>query len=614
MEDLVERKSAKQELQKAKRKFRQGSAPGAADRWPGRLAAGRTRAGPPSAKMLAKSRRLCYARNEKRRKGKVRQECAFAENFTQTCFYAVGFSPFVCAGIGRMLPGFSIFGNSLELCGNVCFRAFLRPDAPIRHLLQGQGGALMSKILLSANHIVHSFGERKILEFEKLTVHEGDRIGIVGSNGAGKTTLLNILAGELAPDEGSVARKAPVSYFRQFRQRAERADPQKCSEFGLSGKLCRERLSGGEMTRLGLAAMGKNAVLTFADEPTANLDADGVGLCCRMLEQCPTLLLVSHDRAVLDRLCTSIIEIKDGQLHFYAGGFTAFQKQREQAAGRQEFEYRQYQAEKARLEKAARRQSQAGKSVRKAPRRMGNSEARLHKREAAERAEKLESARKTILTRLEQLEAKEKPRETAPVRIDFSLTDPPANRQVAVGEHITFGYGKDLIFEDAAFSLPRGSKTALVGPNGAGKTTLMELIWSGAPGIRLVPKAKVGFFRQGLETLDLNKTVLENVMETSVQSENTMRGILARLLIRREDVFKKAGDLSGGERVKLAFAKLFGSPANLLLLDEPTNFLDMPAVEALQKMLEDYEGTVLFVSHDRAFSDGCATRTLRIAD
>ena len=110
----------------------------------------------------------------------------------------------------------------------------------------------------------------------------------------------------------------------------------------------------------------------------------------------------------------------------------------------------------------------------------------------------------------------------------------------------------------------------LLGPNGAGKTTLMELIWSGAPGIRLVPKAKVGFFRQGLETLDLNKTVLENVMETSVQSENTMRGILARLLIRREDVFKKAGDLSGGERVKLAFAKLFGSPANLLLLDEPS--------------------------------------------
>lgn len=228
--------------------------------------------------------------------------------------------------------------------------------------------------------------------------------------------------------------------------------------------------------------------------------------------------------------------------------------------------------------------------------------------------EKLDNARKAILSRLEQLEVKEKPREMAQVRIDFSLTDPPANREIVMGDHITFSYGKKLIFENASFSLPKGSKTALIGPNGAGKTTLMELIWSGATGIRLVPKAKIGYFKQNLDTLDLSKTVLENVMETSVQSEKTMRGILARLLIRREDVFKKVSVLSGGERVKLAFAKLFGSPANLLLLDEPTNFLDMPAIEALQQMVEDYEGTVLFVSHDRTFLEECATRILRIED
>lgn len=472
----------------------------------------------------------------------------------------------------------------------------------------------MSKILLSANHIVQSFGERKILEFEKLNVYEGDHIGIVGGNGAGKTTLLNILSGELVPDEGAVIRAAPVSYFKQFRERAEQADLQKCRELGLTGKLSREHLSGGEMTRLGLAAMDQDALLTFADEPTANLDADGVELCCRMLEQCSTLLLISHDRAVLNRLCTRIIEVRDGCLYFYTGNFNAYHEQREQAFKRQEFEYQQYRLEKSRLEKAARQRSQASQSVRKAPSRMGNSEARLHKREAGEKMEKLDNARKTILSRLEQLEVKEKPRETAQVRIDFSLTDPPANREIVTGSHITFRYGKHLIFENTSFSLPKGSKTALVGPNGAGKTTLMELIWSGAPGIRLVPKAKIGYFKQSLDTLDFSKTVLENVMETSVQSENTMRGILARLLIRREDVFKKAGVLSGGERVKLAFAKLFGSPANLLLLDEPTNFLDMPAIEALQKMVEDYEGTVLFVSHDRTFSDGCATRILRIED
>lgn len=470
----------------------------------------------------------------------------------------------------------------------------------------------MSKILLSANHIVKYFGERKILEFEKLTVYEGDHIGIVGVNGVGKTTLLNILSGELTPDEGSVIREVPVSYFKQFRERVEQVDPQKCRKLGLSGKLSREHLSGGEMTRLGLAAMNKDSLLTFADEPTANLDADGVELCCQMLEQCSTLLLISHDRAVLNRLCTRIIEVKDGHLHFYTGNFTAYHEQREQDFKRQEFEYQQYRSEKSRLEKAAYQRGQASNSVRKAPSRMGNSEARLHKRAAGEKMEKLDNARKTILSRLEQLEVKEKPQEAPQVRIDFSLTDPPSNREIVMGNHITFGYGKDLIFENASFSLPKGSKTALVGPNGVGKTTLMELIWSNAPGIRLVPKAKIGYFKQSLDTLDLSKTVLENVMETSVQSENTMRGILARLLIRREDVFKKVGVLSGGERVKLAFAKLFGSPANLLLLDEPTNFLDMPAIEALQKMVADYEGTVLFVSHDRTFSDSCATRILRI--
>ena len=126
----------------------------------------------------------------------------------------------------------------------------------------------MSKILLSANHIVQYFGERKILEFETLHIYEGDHIGIVGVNGAGKTTLLNILSGELIPDEGSVIREGPVSYFKQFRERAERADPQISRKLGLSGKLSRENLSGGEMTRLGLAAMHKDSLITFADEPT----------------------------------------------------------------------------------------------------------------------------------------------------------------------------------------------------------------------------------------------------------------------------------------------------------------------------------------------------------
>lgn len=470
----------------------------------------------------------------------------------------------------------------------------------------------MSKLLLSASPIVHYFGERKILDVEVLHVVEGDRIGIVGQNGAGKTTLLNILAGELEPDEGCVIRKAPVSYFKQFREDVVHVDLEQCRKLGLSGNTPLAHPSGGEWTRLGLAAMAQAPLLLFADEPTANLDADGVERCCQLLEQCGALLIVSHDRAVLDRLCNRIIEIEDGHAHFYTGNFSAYHAQKEKALKRQWLDYEQYRSEKSRLEQAARQRSQASRRIKKAPSRMGNSEARLHKRAAGEKMEKLDNASKAILSRLEQLEVKEKPREAAQVRIDFSLTDPPANRNVVTGEGITFGYGDRLIFDNAAFVLPKGSKTALIGQNGSGKTTLMNLMDVGAPGIRVVPKATIGYFRQNLDALDLSRSVMENVMADSVQSEKTMRGILARLLIRRDDVFKKAGDLSGGERVKLVFAKLFGSAANLLLLDEPTNFLDMPAIEALQTMVNDYEGTILFVSHDRAFVDGCATRLLRI--
>lgn len=294
--------------------------------------------------------------------------------------------PLFVLGPGGYCWAFSLSGMGLEMYGVCAFPGFFVSKPPSGAFCKAREVFFMSKILLSANHIVHYFGDRKILDFEKLTVYEGDHIGIVGTNGAGKTTLLNLLSGDLTPEEGSVVRTVPVCYFfRQFREQTEQPDPQSCRRLGLAGKLSHEQLSGGERTRLGLATLGKDSLLIFADEPTANLDADGVELCCQMLEQCPTLLLISHDRAVLDRLCTRVIEARDGQLHFYTGNFTAYREQREQAFQRQKFEYQQYRSERARLEQAARQRSQASKSIRKAPGRMGNSEARLHKRAAGKK-------------------------------------------------------------------------------------------------------------------------------------------------------------------------------------------------------------------------------------
>lgn len=469
----------------------------------------------------------------------------------------------------------------------------------------------MAKLLLETTGLTQDFGQRRILDTGPLRIFAGDRIGIVGANGAGKSTLLNLLSGRLSPETGTVTRRCAVAYLEQFGSAASPAEGKLLREFGMADRPDREGLSGGEEMRLRLTAvMGEGALLTFADEPTSNLDEAGIRLVCEKLAACGTFLLISHDRAVLDRLCTCIWEVESGRVTAYPGNYSAYREQKALERRRQQGEYDRYREEKSRLEAALADRDRQSRKVRKAPSRMGNSEARLHKREATEKEEKLHSARKALESRLARLEVKEPPRDPAAARIDFSLTDPPANKIVLRGERLTFGYGDRLLFRDASFELPRGSKTVLWGENGCGKTTLLRLIAQNGEGITRVPKVRIGWFCQDLRQLDPEKTVLENALADAVQPEPVMRSVLARLLLRREDVDKKAGVLSGGERVKLAFAKLFGSPANLLLLDEPTNYLDLPAIEALQEMLREYPGTVLFVTHDRAFADCCAGRTL----
>ena len=210
------------------------------------------------------------------------------------------------------------------------------------------------------------------------------------------------------------------------------------------------------------------------------------------------------------------------------------------------------------------------------------------------------------------MEVKEKPRELPMIRPDFQLTDPPQNRIILEAEHLSFTYPNGrIIFDDAVFRLFRGSRTAVIGPNGAGKTTLFRLIREGEL-IRSVPKARLGFFHQDLSGLKENETVLESVMRDSIQKEGAVRSILARLLFSARDIHKPVSVLSGGEKIRLCFARLFTSAANVLILDEPTNYLDIPSVEALEKLFSEYEGTMLFASHDEAFVNAIATDRLII--
>lgn len=513
-------------------------------------------------------------------------------------------------------------------------------------------------LLLDAGNIKKYYGDRIVTELEELKIYTGDRIGVIGQNGSGKTTLLDILAGRLKPDEGFVKRYCDVGYIRQFSEDGIKRDgahepngsngsdgsegsgsysaefSQKLlKEFKLDGKIGREVLSGGEYTRLKIAeAFSSDNILLFADEPTSNLDYAGIDLFKQKLGRLESFVLVSHDRSLLDELCNRILEVRDGKVRAFSGNYTSFRQlcdiEKEQA----ELEYDKYIVEKAALEKAITNLKQRAKSMKKAPSRMGNSEARLHKRAATNIQGKLHAAANSMTTRLEKLEVKEKPREQPGIKLDFTLTNPPENKYVIWADKLSFSYGKVPVFSDASFRVSNGFKTALWGENGTGKTTLLNLIYEryrsgmstlvinknprnlamikGDADIGIVPRARLAYFRQGFENLVPEESVLWNVMQDSVQNETVARTILARLLLQGNDVHKKVAVLSGGEKIKAAFAKLFVSSANVLLLDEPTNFLDMKSMEALEGVMKEYEGTVLFVSHDRGFVRAVADKLL----
>ncbi len=483
---------------------------------------------------------------------------------------------------------------------------------------------MQQKLYLQAEHITLRFGEQKILDFDRFVAYQGERIGLVGANGAGKTTLLRVLSGELEPDTGTVKTMCDTHFFRQFSEGVDpfELDGKEMKTLQIQNKVWQDMVSGGEDTRIRLAWMfSSGKQLVFLDEPTANLDNKGITLLKQKLLELDTMIIVSHDRALLNALCTRIVEIRDGRLTSYDGNYDAYTQQKKQAVQRQWTEYENYTSEKKRLEKVYIQKKQKAASMEKLPKGMSPREAGLrnflsrHPKDA--KARRMEASARNVRERLEHMEVKEKPRELPKIRPDFRLTDPPENAVLIRGEGISFSYenGRE-IFQDASFQILNKSRVAIVGENGAGKTTLLNLIRQSLPlekgSIYIVPKASIGLLDQNMATLDHEKTVLENAMAESVQTEKLTRTILARLLLSAEDIRKKAGVLSGGERIKLSFAKLFVGRANVLILDEPTNYLDIPSVEALEEMFSEYEGVLVFVSHDEAFIRACATQILEV--
>ena len=477
----------------------------------------------------------------------------------------------------------------------------------------------MASVLLEADHLRKSFGPRQLVDLDHLSVYDGEKIGLIGENGAGKTTLLRLLSGETEADEGTVRRPGSLAFIRQQGKEDGEADDQMQALFRVRSR--RDGLSGGEMTRGRIAAaLSARPQLLFADEPTTDLDEEGLTLLRKQLRAFPgALVLVSHDRSLLRLLCRRIWYLEDGKITDFPGGYDAFMEERRRQRDRQQFEYDQYRAEQKRLKESVQRMAEKASSVRKAPSRMGNSEARLHKREWTDSVLQLSHAKRTLQNRMEHLEAKEKPRNLPDIRMKLGVSSPVEAGVVLRVQCERLAAGKTELLSRTAFSLPTGSRTALLGANGCGKTTLLRVLTGqgGAPvcfdgKIQFNPAARIAWFDQHHEkTLDPEKTVLENVMDVSVHPESLARTVLIRLNFRRDDVFKPVSVLSGGERAKVALARLLLMDCNLLVLDEPTNHLDLFTLEELERLLADYGGTILFVSHDEEFVRKTATRIVR---
>ena len=497
--------------------------------------------------------------------------------------------------------------------------------------------------VLSVQAVAKRFGERLVFSDISFRLAHGDRVGLVGPNGVGKTTLLRIAAGLDTADAGNVAlargtrigfleqevladasgtveehARGAAAHLRELEAEMRGLEPRLATGdqdlleryadvqhrfdhaggydfdatvgrvlagLGLGGMRDREvrTLSGGERTRLGLARLLlEDPDLLLLDEPTNHLDLAALEWLERFLiEQDETILVSSHDRWFLDRVTSRTLSFERNSVVEYRGGYSSYARQR---ADRE-----------AATEKAASRQAEDIARTEEFIRRYG---AGQRSKEARGRAKKL--------ARVERIEAPERAQQHS-WRLEAAHL---AGDTVVQTTPLAVGYGEPLV-RTGMLRIARGARIAVVGPNGAGKTTLVRTLVGDLTAlegyVQSAPTARVGFLAQAQLELGGDDTVLDAMKVASGMSDAEARDHLARFLFRGEDVFTSVGVLSGGERSRLALARLAARQANLLVLDEPTNHLDLVAREQLEAVLSGFEGAILFVSHDRYFIDKLAT-------
>jgi len=462
------------------------------------------------------------------------------------------------------------------------------------------------ELILKAKDIRVEFKGRDVLDINELEVYDYDRIGLVGANGAGKSTLFKVLLGELTPPGCKMNRLGELAYIPQL----DEVTLQEEKDFALVGKLGVEQLdiqtmSGGEETRLKIAqALSAQVHGILADEPTSHLDREGIDFLIGQLKYFTgALLVISHDRYFLDEIVDKIWELKDGKITEYWGNYSDYLRQKEEERKSQAAEYEQFIAERARLERAAEeKRKQARKIEQKAKgaskKKSTEGGGRLaHQKSIGSKEKKMHNAAKSLEHRIAQSKALE-------------LHNP----YPIVGTEINKIFGDKALFENVSFQIPLGAKVALTGGNGTGKTTLIQMILNHEEGISISPKAKIGYFAQNGYKYNSNQNVMEFMQEDCDYNISEIRSVLASMGFKQNDIGKSLSVLSGGEIIKLLLAKMLMGRYNILLMDEPSNFLDIPSLEALEILMKEYAGTIVFITHDKRLLENVADVVYEIRD